>query len=154
MAILMHIKPQINRLLRGIQNSVNCFQPLTILAKLSISDIWQGSESASELLLIEYFLTNFFCFHDSVYLDDTCIFIKHRRWSSQIFALHKKYSFPLEISSVNVIKYRSSLRIWSHFLKKSLMEKFIFCAVSYFLPGMQSFLMDPKVSKILMRNLY
>ena len=35
--------------------------------------------------------------------------------------LHKKWSFPLRISSVNVI--------WSLFLKKSLMENFIFCAV-------------------------
>ena len=35
--------------------------------------------------------------------------------------LHKKMKF----SSVNVF-----LRIWSHLLKKSLMENFIFCAVN------------------------
>ena len=34
--------------------------------------------------------------------------------------LHKKWSFPLKISSVNVT---------SRLLKKSLMENFIFCAV-------------------------
>ena len=35
--------------------------------------------------------------------------------------LHKKWSFPLRISSVKVAK--------SYLLKKSLMENFIFCAV-------------------------
>ena len=35
-----------------------------------------------------------------------------------LITLHKKWSFPLR-----------NLRIWSHLLKKSLMENFIFCAV-------------------------
>ena len=38
-------------------------------------------------------------------------------------SLHKKPSFPLRISSVNVSK---SGQIWSHLLKKSLMVNFIF----------------------------
>ena len=37
----------------------------------------------------------------------------------------KKWSFSLRISAVNVTK----LRIWSHLLKKPVMENFIFCAV-------------------------
>ena len=37
--------------------------------------------------------------------------------------LHKKWSFPLKTFSVNVI--------WSHLLKKSLMENFIFDGVLY-----------------------
>ena len=37
-------------------------------------------------------------------------------------SLHKKWSFPLRISSVNVTK--------SHLLKKSLMQNFIFCVVN------------------------
>ena len=41
--------------------------------------------------------------------------------------LHKKWSFPLRISSVNVAKSVVSCLIWSHLLKKSLMESFIFC---------------------------
>ena len=41
------------------------------------------------------------------------------------FSEHKKWSFPLQISS----DFFSFLRIWSHLLKKSLMENFIFCAV-------------------------
>ena len=45
-------------------------------------------------------------------------------------SLHKKWSFPLRISSVNVTKFASFLRIWSHLLKKSLMGNFIFCAVN------------------------
>ena len=40
--------------------------------------------------------------------------------------LHKKWSFLWRISSVKLRK----LRIWSHLLKKSLMENFIFCAVT------------------------
>ena len=40
--------------------------------------------------------------------------------------LHKKWSFPLKISSVNVTKPP----IWSHLLKKSLMKNFIVCAVT------------------------
>ena len=42
---------------------------------------------------------------------------------------HKKWNFPLSISSVNVTKSAGNL-IWSHLLKKSLRENFIFCAVS------------------------
>ena len=42
---------------------------------------------------------------------------------STAIILHKKWSFQLRISSVNVIK-----PIWSHLLKKPLMENFIFCA--------------------------
>ena len=45
------------------------------------------------------------------------------------YSPHKRWSFPLRISSVNVTK--SALRIWSHLLKKSLMENFIFCAVVF-----------------------
>ena len=40
----------------------------------------------------------------------------------------QKMKFPLRISSVNVAK--SAVPIWSHLLKKSLMENFIFCAVT------------------------
>ena len=39
----------------------------------------------------------------------------------------KYKSFSLSISSVTG-QIRSFLRIWSHLLKKSLMENFIFCA--------------------------
>ena len=42
-------------------------------------------------------------------------------WNAQN-SLHKKGSFPLRTSLVNV-------RIWSHLLKKSLTENIIFCAV-------------------------
>ena len=47
-------------------------------------------------------------------------------------SLHKISIFPLRISSVNVTKpagNRRKLRIWSHLVKKSLMENFIFFAV-------------------------
>ena len=47
----------------------------------------------------------------------------------QLFSLHKKWSFPLGISSVNVTK-SALLRIWSQLMEKFNMENFIFCAVS------------------------
>ena len=57
-------------------------------------------------------------------------------WVRDFFTLHKKWSFPLWISTVN-------LRIWSYLLKKSLMENFIFCVVSH----------NSKTSSILVRKL-
>ena len=43
----------------------------------------------------------------------------------------KEWSFPSGISPVNVCdQIRSFLRIWSHLLEKSLMENFIFCAMT------------------------
>ena len=37
--------------------------------------------------------------------------------------------FPIKDFSSKCDQIRSFLRIWSHLLKKSLMENFIFCAV-------------------------
>ena len=47
------------------------------------------------------------------------------------YCTSQKISFPLRISSVNATKSAVSrkLQIWSHLLKKSLMESFTFCAV-------------------------
>ena len=44
--------------------------------------------------------------------------------------LHKKWSFPVTISSENVTNIS---RIWSHLLKKSLMKNLIFCEVHSFI---------------------
>ena len=56
----------------------------------------------------------------------------HMKWSFLYvlvtLSLHKKWSFPLRMSSVNH-QIRRFLRIWSHLLNKPLMENFIFCAV-------------------------
>ena len=53
--------------------------------------------------------------------------------NSALFALYKKSSFSLRISSVDVTKSAETgnpeIRIWSHLLKKFVMENFIFCAV-------------------------
>ena len=63
---------------------------------------------------------------------DTVITYSHDIPSLKIFfillSLHKKWSFSLRISSVNVIKF---LRICSHLIKKSLMVTFIICTVYY-----------------------
>ena len=64
--------------------------------------------------------------------------IKNIHRKPKIFAERKKRSFSLSISLVNVTKsavsskcdqIHSFLLVSSHLLKKSLMEKFIFCAV-------------------------
>ena len=39
--------------------------------------------------------------------------------------------FPIKDFFSNCDQIRSFLRIWSHLLKKSLMENFIFCAVYF-----------------------
>ena len=44
-------------------------------------------------------------------------------------SLHKKWSFPLKDFFSKCDQIRSFLGIWSHLLKKSLMENFIFCGV-------------------------
>ena len=45
------------------------------------------------------------------------------------FSLHKKWSFPLRISLVNVTKSSGNSGFGHINLKKSLMENLIFCAV-------------------------
>ena len=64
-------------------------------------------------------------------------------WISHIYTLRNKWSFPLRISSVNVAK-----------LKKSSIENFIFCAVTFFDIG--RFVQDIICSKFLgfENNLY
>ena len=66
------------------------------------------------------------------------IIVNWSNLSAIILTLHKKWSFPLRISSVNKCdQICRKLRIWSHLLKKSLMENFIFgalyCKSQYFL---------------------
>ena len=51
--------------------------------------------------------------------------------------LHKKWTFLLKSCSVNVTK--SVVRIWSHLLKKILMENFIFCTVLWWVLTLNSF---------------
>ena len=55
----------------------------------------------------------------------------HFMIENQKYSLHKKWSFPLRISSVNFEICRK-LWIWSHLLRKSLMEDFIFRAMIIF----------------------
>ena len=44
--------------------------------------------------------------------------------------LHKKLKFSIKAFFRKHDKIRRKLRIWSHLLKKSLIENFIFCAVA------------------------
>ena len=41
---------------------------------------------------------------------------------------YKNWTLLLKIYSVNVTKIFSFVRIWSHLMKKTLMENFLFCA--------------------------
>ena len=45
-------------------------------------------------------------------------------------SLHKKLKFSIKYFFSECDQMRSFLRIWSHLLRKSLMENFILCAVS------------------------
>ena len=45
--------------------------------------------------------------------------------------LHKKKTFSIKGFFRKCGQIRSFLQIWSHLLKKSLIENFVFCAVSY-----------------------
>ena len=46
------------------------------------------------------------------------------------YTLHKKWSFSIKDFSSKCDQIRSFLQIWSHLLEKSLMENFVFCAVT------------------------
>ena len=46
-----------------------------------------------------------------------------------LLPVHKKWSFPLRISSVNVTKFAENFEFGHIWLKKSLMENFIFCTL-------------------------
>ena len=59
----------------------------------------------------------------------TILFQYH--WSSRRNALHKKIKFSIKDFFSKCDQIRSKLQIWSHLLKKSLLENFIFCAVVY-----------------------
>ena len=49
----------------------------------------------------------------------------------------QKMKFSIEDFSSKCDQIRSKLRIWSHLLKKSLMENFIFCAVSNYIQALK-----------------
>ena len=53
-------------------------------------------------------------------------------WWNKIFGsnVHERFTFTGQKMKFNITELHSSfLRIWSHLLKKSVMENFIFCAV-------------------------
>ena len=52
------------------------------------------------------------------------------RCSIILYTLHKKIKFSIKDFFSKCDQIRRNLRIWSHLLKKSIMENFIFCAVT------------------------
>ena len=87
-----NLEPSWTSMMELFAKIANCFHPLTIFTKRSILDVWQCSENA-------------FAFCQQKYTDcDTIFFIL---WILR-GALHKKWIFPLKISSVNVTKYEVS----------------------------------------------
>ena len=84
-------------------------------------------------------------------------FLRHHRGRFRTLSniLHKKWSLRLRFSSVNVA-IRSFLQIWSHLLKKSLMENFIFCIVTYMKNLHHRFLTGPEAATrdVLWRKLF
>ena len=94
-------------------NQLNKTFPCTDLLTVESSPMslsWQDSESA---LIYTFFFTSSALF---------------RRFCSQHTSQKMKFSITDFCSKCNQI--RSFLRIWSHLLKKSVMENFIFCAMT------------------------
>ena len=55
------------------------------------------------------------------------------RWNKEMEDTAQKMKFSINDFFSKCDQIRSFLRIWSHLLKKSLMENFIFCAVRVFI---------------------
>ena len=70
-------------------------------------------------------------FNAKLYQCIACFFhnFPHPAWIPLQFHCTKKWSFVLRISSVNVTKIHSFLRIWLHLLKKSLVENIFLCSI-------------------------
>ena len=116
-----------------------CLPLLSFHLKKAIKNGWKILYSLPEKLHLLSRYSNFcalFLSSFSFILAIAKLIRENARWeilkfmTSSCVLLHKKWSYPLRISSVNVTK-SASLQIWSHLLKKSLMENFIFCAVSF-----------------------
>ena len=89
--------------------------PVFEILRFKGGSVLSGSQVAKELIFVKL---------------QTSVRIKLSLYKKDVvngFTVHKKWSFPWRISSVNVTK-----RIWSHLLKKLLMENFIFYAVLLF----------------------
>ena len=68
--------------------------------------------------------------------------------SIRCILLHKKWSFPLKISTVNATKSAGNCGwIWSHLPKKSLMERFIFLCSAFSLDSWGRLLNRPMFLK-------
>ena len=78
-----------------------------------------------KLVSLRYYIITYILFLFLLIILLQVLYVNRFCSSKILFALLKKWSFPLKISSVNVTK-SAGLRIRSHILKKSLMENFIF----------------------------
>ena len=83
--------------------------------------LWEGIETRPKLFGNCAFLQNFL----TKKLDEILVFE-----AVQIIAQKIKFSIKDFFSKCDQI--RRKLRFWSHLLKKSLMQNFIFCALRYF----------------------
>ena len=54
---------------------------------------------------------------------------KRKRFTNLYLSLHKKWSFPVKDFFSKCDQIRNFLSIWSHLVKKSLMENFSYCTV-------------------------
>ena len=105
---------------------VNGKNPLTTFARNSILDVWLGCEYAYEICVDN---NNFVRGNNKTYI---CVNLTIEIHNKKVeTALHKKWSFPLRISSVSVTKSAVSC-IFDHIYWRNLMENFTFCAVRDF----------------------
>ena len=68
-----------------------------------------------------------------------------------LFCTAQKMKFSIKDSSSKCDQIHRKLRIWSHLLKKSLMENFIFCAVFWVLRSFLTYLLILSFRKMHMR---
>ena len=80
-------------------------------------------------MYINHFQSVFYKVNIHDFADDTNILLTSKKLGTIESVTAEKMKFCIKDFFSKCAQIRSFLRIWSHLLKKSLMENFIFCAV-------------------------
>ena len=112
-------------------------------------------KSNIQVFNILFFSPSFFYFNNLLHICG--IFKLQRLWNKSWILVLKltgqKMKSPIKDFFSKCDQIRRKLRIWSHLLKKSLMEDFIFCAVTLFTGAVLSQLTNIKIAIFLIIHL-
>ena len=112
-------------------------------------------KSNIQVFNILFFSPSFFYFNNLLHICG--IFKLQRLWNKSWILVLKltgqKMKSPIKDFFSKCDQIRRKLRIWSHLLKKSLMEDFIFCAVTLFTGAVLSQLTNIKIAIFLIMHL-